>query len=215
MGFLCKKNVGTLQLVRGVHDVQKWLWELYFFTLKKKRLSGRWEGILFLSSITQRRITEKTGLDSSLTCAVKHNRFQQRMFWSDIREMYSLEEKHHWKRYPQRLLDFLKFLNLRQMRPWASGSSFKTGPALSRRFVWRLPEVPSNLNCPMSLWKWPWVTATQFFGNVPTSSSLSSHLPNLESSSLPSLTIKTTSHSERANTSQEIRSLLFHAPFRS
>ena len=56
----------------------------------------------------------------------------------------------------------------------------------------------------MALWKWPWVTVTQFFGNFPTSSSLSSLLPNLEFSSFPSLTIKTISHLERANTNQEI-----------
>lgn len=36
----------------------------------------------------------------------------------------------------------------------------------------------------MTLWKWSWVTATQFFGHFPSSSSLSLLLLNLEYSSL-------------------------------
>lgn len=71
------------------------------FTLEKKRLSGGWEGILLLSSITQRRIIETMELDSSQISKVECKGSQQRMFWLDIWKMYSPERGTTLERVPR------------------------------------------------------------------------------------------------------------------
>jgi len=53
-----------------------------------------------------KRITEKTELDSSQTGVVKCNGFQQRMFWLDIRKMYSLERGTTLEKVPTEAVEF-------------------------------------------------------------------------------------------------------------